>query len=158
MATEILTQARLKELLHYDPEAGTMTWLRTGKRAGTQHRLGYRNVMLAGRTYAEHRLAWFWTHGVWPAHDLDHINRQRNDNRLCNLREATRSENCQNQPVRKTNKSGVTGVYFHKLTCKWVASINVAKKQIHLGLFNSLAAAVQARRNAETQHYAFKVA
>lgn len=158
MATQILTQARLKELLHYDPDTGVMTWQRTKKRAGTQHRLGYRNVMVAGRTYAEHRLAWCWVYGRWPSHDLDHINRVRNDNRLCNLRETTRAENCQNQPVRKSNQSGVTGVYYHKVSGKWAASINVAKKQVHLGVFDTVDAAVAARRVAETQHYKFKVA
>lgn len=157
MATSSLTQARLKELLRYDPETGVMTWLRSGKRAGTKHRLGYRNVVVDGKGYAEHRLAWLLVHGQWPEHDLDHINRVRDDNRLRNLRPATRSENCQNQPVRKSNKSGTTGVYLHGLSGKWAASINIAKKQRHLGLFDSVDQAIAARKAAEARHYAFKV-
>lgn len=157
MATQILTQEKLRQLLDYDADTGVLTWRRTGKRAGTQHRLGYRNIMMAGRTYAEHRVAWCWTHGRWPTHDLDHINRVRHDNRLCNLRETTRAENCQNQPVRKTNRSGVTGVYYHTVASKWVATINIAKKQVHLGVFDTVDAAIAARRAAEAQHYAFKV-
>ena len=157
MATKILTQARLRELMRYDPETGVMTWLRSGKRAGTKHRLGYRNVVVNGKGYAEHRLAWLWVHGQWPEHDLDHINRVRDDNRLRNLRPATRSENCQNQPVRKSNRSGVTGVYLHGLTGKWVASISIAKKQRHLGIFDSVEQAIAVRKEAEAKHYAFKV-
>lgn len=158
MATTSLTQEKLHQLLDYDPETGVMLCRKTGKRAGTQHRLGYRNVVISGRTYAEHRLAWVLATGAWPVYDIDHINRVRNDNRLCNLREATRTENCQNQPVRKSNRSGVTGVYFHKISGKWAASINIAKKQVHLGVFDTVDAAVDVRRAAEAQHYAFKVA
>ena len=110
-------------------------------------------MTVAGKTVTEHRLAWFYTHGCWPNGDLDHINRVRYDNRLDNLREATRSENCQNQPIRKTNKSGATGAYYHKVSGKWAASINVSKKQIHLGVYDTLEEAVQVRRNAEREYY-----
>jgi hypothetical protein len=110
-------------------------------------------VTVAGSTVTEHRLAWFYTHGRWPSGDLDHINRVRHDNRIDNLREATRSENCQNQPIRKSNRSGVTGVYHHKVSNKWAATINVNKKQMHLGVYDTLEEAIQVRRNAELEHY-----
>ena len=156
MATSSLTQARLKELLCYDPETGVFTWNRNGRRAGWRHRWGYRNVRVDGVTYAEHRLAWFYVHGWWPAADLDHINRVRDDNRLANLRPTTRSENCQNQPIRSTNRSGVTGVYYHSRVRKWVASISINKKQCHLGVFDTAEQAAAARKSAEQQHYAYR--
>lgn len=156
-----LTQTHLQTLLSYDPDTGHFTRLKTqgggkaGTRAGYTHHTGYRYVRVDGVTVVEHRLAWFYTHGVWPKNDLDHINRVRHDNRIVNLRETTRAENCQNQPIRRSNKSGVTGVYYHKVSGKWAACINVNKKQIHLGVYDTLAQAVSARRNAETDYYTY---
>lgn len=158
MATASLTQERLMSLALYNAETGVIAWRHNGRRAGWRHRLGYRNVRVDGVTYAEHRLAWFYVHGWWPAADLDHINRVRDDNRLANLRPATRSENCQNQPIRSTNRSGVTGVYYHSCARKWVASINIDKKQRHLGVFNTAEQAAAARKSAEQQYYAYRPA
>lgn len=156
MATASLTQERLMSLVSYDAETGVITWRRNGRRAGWRHYGGYRNVRVDGVTYAEHRLAWFYVHGQWPAADIDHINRVRDDNRLANLRPATRSENCQNQPVRSTNCSGVTGVYYHRCARKWVASISIDKKQRHLGVFDTAEQAAAARKSAEQQYYAYR--
>lgn len=157
MASNILTQDRVKTLLSYSPDTGALTWRKTNKRAGTRHYSGYRNVFIDGRCYIEHRVIWLYVYGEWPSVDIDHINRLRDDNRLQNLRLATREENCQNQPIRKTNKSGRTGIYFHKISQKWAAVINVRKKQLHLGVFDTLEEAVAARKNAETTHYSFVV-
>lgn len=156
-----LTQTHLQTLLSYDPDTGYFTWLKTrgggkaGTRAGYTHHTGYRYVRVDRATVIEHRLAWFYVHGVWPNGDLDHINRVRHDNRIANLREATRAENCQNQPIRRSNKSGATGVYYHKVSGKWAACINVDKKQIHLGVYDTLAQAVEVRRNAEMDYYSY---
>ena len=156
-----LTQDRAQTLLKYDPQTGHFTWRenrpggrgKIGKRAGYMHHTGYRYVRLDGFTVIEHRLAWFYVYGFWPKNDLDHVNRVRHDNRIENLRETTRAENCQNQPVRKSNKSGVTGVYFHKASGKWAVYISVNKKQLHLGVYDTLDEAVSARHNAEKEHY-----
>ena len=158
MATASLTQERLMSLVSYDAETGVIAWRRNGRRAGWRHYGGYRNVRVDGVTYSEHRLAWLYVHGQWPAADIDHINRVRDDNRLANLRPATRSENCQNQPVRSTNRSGVTGVYYHSCARKWVASINIDKKQRHLGVFDTAEHAAAARKSAEQQYYAYRPA
>lgn len=146
-----ITHDRLKSLLTYDPDTGVFT--RNGKRAGYSHHGGYRYVGIDGEKIIEHRLAWFYVYGVWPSADLDHINRVRNDNRIANLREATRAVNCQNQPLRRSNKSGRTGVYYHKVSGKWAAVINVDKRQIHLGVYDTVEEAVAVRRNAEIAHY-----
>lgn len=149
-----ITQDRLKSLLTYDP--GTGVFMRNGKRAGYSHHSGYRYVGIAGEKIIEHRLAWFYVYGVWPTADLDHINRDRSDNRIINLREANRAANCQNQPIRRSNKSGITGVYYHKVSGKWAASISVNKRQIHLGVYGTAQEAAEIRRKAELTYYPYR--
>jgi hypothetical protein len=98
-----LTQARLKQLLDYDPETGVFTWrvnrggaAKAGTRAGCPTPFYYRVIRIGGRSRREHSLAWLYVHGHWPADELDHINRVRDDNRIANLREVTHAENMQN--------------------------------------------------------------
>lgn len=153
MATEILTQARLKELLHYDPETGVFTnrvtrngRAKIGAASGYVNTLGYVVVQLLGCKYHAHRLAWLYTHGVWPSNQIDHINRNPTDNRLCNLRDVTASENVHNTSHSLRNTSGVRNVVWHKRDKKWQAQIMVNNKYKYLGQFKDLA---QARLVAE---------
>jgi hypothetical protein len=94
-----LTAERLREILGYDPETGLFTRLvrtgriRAGEVAGTAHSRGYRSIVIDGRVYLSHRLAWLYVHGEWPPEQIDHINRNRADNRLVNLRAAKQSQN-----------------------------------------------------------------
>lgn len=113
-----LTQDMLKRLLRFDPESGHFQWNEktathtvVGSQAGGIDNRGYWRIRLFGQAYAAHRLAWFYVHGDWPKGDLDHINGNRTDNRLANLREVTRSVNMQN--LRKGRK-GLLGVRLHK--------------------------------------------
>ena len=129
-----LTQARLKELLHYDPETGLLTNVteRGGKKAGaTAGALrpnGYVQVCVDYSMYRAHRLAWLYMTGEFPPDDVDHINGVRNDNRWVNLRAATRGENMQNQRGPRSNsKSGLLGVSWSKQGKKWIAQIKVDK-------------------------------
>jgi HNH endonuclease len=112
-----MTQERLKELLDYDPETGLFWWkvkvphrpFKAGDIAGTAMKNGYREIAINQVRYYAHRLAWFFVHGVWPK-KLDHKNRDRADNRIENLREATISQNQANAMARKAN--GLKGAYF----------------------------------------------
>lgn len=115
--------------------------------------MGYRSISIDDRDYLAHRLAWLYVHGKWPPHQLDHINMDRADNRMCNLRQADNAENNCNRPLQSNNTSGFKGVSFHKQTRKWKASLKVRGKDIHLGLFDEAEAAAAAYRLAAQKHF-----
>lgn len=146
MAMCDLTQQRALELLNYDPETGVLTWrvrkaIRTapGSVAGTVNAEGYRRVEIDGRAYAAHQLAWFMTHGAWGRPLLDHINGDRLDNRLCNLRVADNFLNHQNRRKGWRNSvSGMLGVdYVARGKSRWRARILVDGKSIYLGRYGT---------------------
>jgi hypothetical protein len=133
-----LTVARLRGLLHYDPETGVFTWrVRVGNRvpgdvAGIARPRGYYEVTVGGRVYRAHRLAWFYVHGEWPADQIDHVNGDPSDNRLANLRPAARSQNNANRK-RCPNASGYKGVSRDRT--RWKAQICVDGQRFNLGYF-----------------------
>lgn len=137
-----LTQDRLKQLLHYDPETGIFTRLVTtgnllpGTKVGRNQLNGYTSITIDRKHYYTHRLAWFYVTGSWPKNDIDHINRNRSDNRYANLREATRSLNMRNILKFKNNKSGFKGVSWCAVKNKWRANIKLNGKQTFLGYFD----------------------
>lgn len=140
----MITQERLKELLHYDPDTGLFTCARSrpgcrvGAVAGTRRKDGYLVVSLDSRRYFTHRLALLYMTGELPTLDIDHINGDRADNRWCNLREATNSENMQNQRRGHSDStSGLLGVSWHKNRSKWRAQITANKQTINLGSFST---------------------
>lgn len=130
----------LKSQLSYDKETGVIKWnvtrnrVKEGQPAGNKH-LGYIRIKLNGCNYAAHRLAWLFSYGVWPKNEIDHINGVRDDNRLCNLREATHAENLQNCIHRRVNKHGLRGVSKQTCSKKWAATITANGRKHHLGTF-----------------------
>ena len=157
----MLTQKELKRLFNYNEEDGKFTRLVTvgrGKRckageiAGYAHKSGYRFMKISGKAYAEHRVVWMYVFGEFPDGEIDHIDHVRGNNRIKNVRVVTRIENMKNQLKRDCNKSGFTGVRFHKATQKWVANITNKGKQLHLGLYEDIKDAVIARREAEIRY------
>ena len=149
----------VRAVLDYAPETGAFTWKvrvgnqRAGSRAETDHSAGYLQVSLFGRAILAHRLAWFYVHGTWPVSEIDHVNRQRTDNRISNLREATRSQNGINNPIRKNNTSGVVGVSWSASRFRWTAQIVINKKCIPLGRYINKEDAISARKQAETKYH-----
>lgn len=140
-----LTQDRLKELLHYDPETGHLTWLtsrrghvRAGSRAGSPDSKGYIKIKIDGSSHSAHRLAFLYMTGETPPKDVDHINRVRSDNRWINLRPASRRENQGNVGLRGNNTSGHRGVSLDKRAGKWRAYGMRDGRLTHLGYFTSL--------------------
>ena len=155
----MLDQQQLKKLMHYNADTGLFTWIakpsnrvNLGDVAGTHSSYGYIFIMNEGRRYSAHRLACLYMKGQWPTHQMDHINHVRDDNRWVNLREATHLENHHNQSMNKNNTSGHTGVYWEKAISKWRARIWNKGKKIHLGVFTSKAAAIAARKEANTKY------
>lgn len=138
-----ISQGDLKSLLRYDPQTGVFTWLR-GKRAGMVAGnvvKGHRQIMIGGKNYAAHRLAWLYVTGKFPNRGIDHINLNGDDNRFHNLREASQSQNGANQRLRKNSTSGLKGVTWRAEKRKWVAQITVDWRNNYLGIFDCPAAA-----------------
>jgi hypothetical protein len=151
-----LTQAHLKELLHYDPDTGVFTWKDikknrhlAGKMAGNVSVLGYVIIKINQKYHKAHRLAWLYEFGQFPEKWIDHINRDRSDNRIANLRNADHSLNMRNKKIGKNNKSSKTGVSFSAATQKWSARIQVKNKSGFLGWFSNLEDAIASREKAE---------
>jgi hypothetical protein len=140
----MISQKRLKEILHYSPETGKFTWIvrvgnvKSGTEAGSFHKsTGYILIKIEGKTYPAHRLVFLYITGSLPKNYVDHKNGNRSDNRKDNLRECLMNENLQNIGCYATNKSGFIGVSFHKIKNKWQAQIKHKSKNIHLGYFDN---------------------
>lgn len=149
----LITQSRLKELLHYDPITGIFTWIaptsrrvKVGDVAGTINRKGYRIIKLDGRLYRAHRLAWLYVNGVWPPLDVDHIDKVKDHNWIKNLRPATNQQNHGNRGANKNSALGVKGVSMSR--GKFRAQITVHGKKTHLGRFDTLELAAEAYAKA----------
>lgn len=149
-----------KKYLHYDPESGVFT--RIGARGGYPHgsvvgtkKDGYVLVGLFCSQYRAHHIAWLMMTGDWPPVDMDveHIDRNRSNNRWSNLRLATRSQNNMNAGVRSDNKSGVRGVGQRKDTGKWYARIRAHNVLHLLGHYDTFEEACAARAEAEKIHF-----
>ena len=156
-----LTVERARELLSYDPETGFLTWLcrrgryHQGEVAGFLTPYGYIDIQVDARKHKAHRLAWLLTYGVWPTLDIDHINGNRADNRMVNLREVTRSTNLQNQRASHTdNRLGVIGAYWIEIKKKYRSTIYVSGKQTHLGYYTTPEEAHQAYLTAKRRLHA----
>jgi len=134
----------LREFLAYNPETGVFTWvkvrkfahaIKVGATAGSPDGDGYLRIKFNGKAYAAHRLAWFFVHGELPNNCIDHINGVKNDNRICNLRDVSQTDNNRSITMPSHNKSGYVGVSWHKKAQKWAAVIRLNGKSKHLGLF-----------------------
>lgn len=158
-----MTQDELTELLSYNPETGVFTrkkWRSSnavaGAIAGTAHTKGYIAIWVNGRRHMAHRLAWLYMYGELPEKQIDHINRNKADNRIANLRLADNSENQQNVATTRNNKSGAVGVFWNRRHNRWFSNIVVNRKPIHLGSFTDFDEAVAARKQAEGRYHPFK--
>lgn len=161
----------LRELLVYEPETGLLFWRPRGaawfrdhrraaawnaRYAGTEaltvrRRGGYLAGYVLRKDCKAHRVAWALSYGAWPIGEIDHINGDAGDNRIANLREVTRIENCRNMSRRRCNSSGVIGVMWSKRQHKWLAKITVNYRVFSLGSYQSFDEAVAVRKRAERQ-------
>ena len=144
-----LSQETLKSELHYDPATGLFTRARAastfrkvGEVAGGADRNGHIRISIGNRLYSAHRLAWLYVYGIHPSGAIDHINGNRSDNRIANLRDVTLSVNQQNQrAAQKHNSTGLLGVTFNKARGRFQAQIGLGKDRRYLGLFDTAEAA-----------------
>lgn len=143
----MLTHSKLKELLIYCPLTGNFTWVKSKKIAGSKW-LGYLTIEIEGKKYKAAKLAWFYMTGKWTLKQIDHVNNVKGDNRWCNLREATASENLCNRRLFKNNQSGFKGVCYIERINKWQAEIQIKKVRHYLGVFETADLASKARNAA----------
>lgn len=150
---ETLELYRLAERqLIYDHETGDFQWSldadprRIGKKAGGLTFDGYVRIKIGGHLMRGHRIAWWIVHHEIPDF-IDHIDHNKSNNALINIRKATRSQNGANRRIYKNSKSGIKGVHRHK-NGKWIATIQINKKFIYIGCFNSIELAAEAYDHA----------
>lgn len=139
----------LNEWLVYDSETGCLKWKKrkspsanAGDIVGCKNSRGYIHFRIDKISLTCHRTAWAMYYGEWPELFIDHINGDRSDNKISNLRLASRSENNRNAAIRKDNKTGMKGVRFCLRDKKYIAHIRINGKSICLGYFDS---AIQAQ-------------
>lgn len=156
-----ITAERLRELLDYSPESGEFRWRQSaggwivaGNEAGTLDiSSGYLRMIVDGHRDYAHRLAWLYVHGEHPPAEIDHKNGDRSDNRIENLRLASRSENGRNLSRKRNNTSGVPGVSWDRRRSRWVAYVNPNGRKVSLGSFIDRDSAIAARRAGEAAHF-----
>lgn len=150
----ILLQKDLQSILDYDPLTGVVKWKTVRSNmvknsiAGSTNNRGYKQISLNSKTYFLHRVIWVLMFGNIPkGFYIDHINGNKTDNRLENLRLATNSQNQQNRPAPKNSSSGYRGVTWHKQAQKWMARICYNKQRKTIGLFDTAENAYKAYKD-----------
>lgn len=145
------------KFLRYDN--GNLFWkvsrgkAKAGGDAGRLKSSGYIEIKLFGRSYQAHRVIWEMHHGEIPSNlVVDHINHDRSDNRIENLRVVEQRTNTKNQSMRITNRSGVNGVRWYEARRKFRAEIKVDRKSISLGYYETIIDAKAARMRAEKEY------
>jgi hypothetical protein len=149
----MITKEILKKELEYNKETGIFTRIKTGEIAGSK--LRYVKIHLKGKNYSAHRLAWLYVYDYIPDYSkdlmIDHINQNKHDNRICNLRVVNRSQNAQNSKLYSKNKTGIKGVHWIKEDKSYRATIYLNNKQISLGSHKNLFDAICARKSMENK-------
>lgn len=149
---------RLRELLEYDPQTGLFRWKNPGRKQARGWFRGNKSVRTYRRLWVEnthilaHVVAWVLMTGNFPDCEIDHRDRDQSNNIWSNLRLATHEQNMRNQSLSKRNKTGVRGVSLFECG-RYRATINVDRKKKHLGLFDTVEAATESRKNAEANYY-----
>ncbi len=172
-----LTIETLRALLRYEPETGklywrerSVDWFTDGKHTaervcrswnsryankealGSTNGAGYKHGLILRKPLLCHRVIWAMETGAWPIQQIDHINHDRTDNKIVNLREVSSRGNRKNAALRQDNTSGVTGVCWHKTKNKWEAQIRENNKLKTLGRFKNKSDAIDARKAAEIKY------
>ena len=156
-----MNQDKLKDLFQYNAKTGLLHWkikcswnVKIGNVAGTtKHWSNYIYIRFNNKSYPAHKLVWLYHYGIYPNGCIDHVNGIRNDNRIDNLRHATRAQNSQNMRIFKSNTSGIKGVDWKKNTNKWRVRLQVNHKRIEIGSFYCLDLAELVANEARTKYH-----
>ncbi len=154
-----MTQSELQKILHYCPNTGIFTrkvTLSNNSKVGSQSfnldsSSNYYRVYIFGKSYYMHRLAWLYEYGEFPINNIDHIDGNRQNNKINNLRDVNQKTNTKNTTLRSDSKYGCFGVYFRKDKNKWVARITINKVYKTIGTFLTKEEAIVARKKAEAE-------
>ena len=141
----MITQQELKQEVYYDQETGIFTWLKTHKYSNKKIGdvcgsldNGYIRMCIYKQRHHAHQLAWLYIYGEYRLDAIDHSNGNKTDNRICNLRKASVSENAYNRKMNIKNTSGVKGVTWHKRAKKWQVVITFNKIHKYLGMYSDI--------------------
>lgn len=145
---KLLNQKQIQKLLNYNSDTGVFKWKIKrknlfDKKAGCLCKDGYIIIKINQISYRAHRLAWLYVYGKFPDKYIDHINRIKDDNRICNLRDVNHSINCHNIKLQKDNTSGYKGICWDKQMKMWKARISFNNKRINLGYYNDIKDAIK---------------
>ncbi len=159
-AAKDLTASQAREIFTYEPDTGLFYWRHPAYRrniykpAGCPDVKGYLQVGINGKTFKLHRIAWLMSYESWPLGQIDHIDGNKDNNRLSNLREATQTLNQENRrSPQSNNKIGILGVSLCKKTGKYKSQIQVNNEQIIIGYYDSPEIAGDAYLEAKRLHH-----
>lgn len=151
-------ESKFLEAVDYNPESGEFKWKTTtrnrarvaGNNPSSYSSNGYLEICVGGTKVSAHKLAWHIYYGYWPNHHIDHIDGDKRNNRISNLRKSDPSINMKNRGFNKNNTTGKMGVY--KSGQKWRSRIRVSGKLVNLGTYENYNDAVEARESAEVKY------
>ncbi len=158
MGIHHITAELVQLLLDYDANTGILRWRisrgrsKSGAIAGSVKKNGYIGISINATTLLAHRAIWLYVHGTWPKYQIDHINGNKCDNRISNLRDVLPAINSQNlTKPHKDSKSGILGVCWKSRDKRWIAEINIDKRSHHIGMFRTAQEARDAYLAAKAQ-------
>lgn len=156
-------RCRIRHYIKYYPKTGNLIWLmyrqksRIGTTAGSINGRGYTIIRFKYKNKIYncygHHIAWYLYYGEWPPREVDHKNRIRSNNKIKNLRLATRNQAQRNRGIMKNNTTGIIGVTWHKRAKKYIVNIKLKNKRVHLGYFISFTKAINVRKQAEIKYF-----
>ncbi|AIN18817.1 HNH endonuclease [Yersinia rochesterensis] len=158
--SKIISISELKKLLSYNPEDGLFRWvghqfktIKAGAIAGFNRPPGYVQININNKQILAHRLAWYYMTGENPCMAIDHINGDKKDNRISNLRLVNHSQNAINSNLKSDNKSGCKGVFWNKRKQRWYVTPRLNGKKIYLGSFINKTDAITAYCDFAREHH-----